>query len=68
MPRRRFQVRGVVQGVGFRPGGNPVPYLANPDGVDASARRAMLDDLAKLNAMHAHEVGGLSDGRYSSCF
>jgi len=45
------------QGVGFRPGGNPVPYLANPDGVDPATRRAMLDDLAKLNAMHAHEVG-----------
>ena len=45
------------QGVGFRPGGNPVPYLANPDGVDPATRRAMLDDLATLNAMHAHEVG-----------
>ncbi|MEY5060522.1 MAG: hypothetical protein RIS45_443 [Planctomycetota bacterium] len=45
------------QGVGFRPGGNPVPYLANPDGIDPATRRAMLDDLAKLNAMHAHEVG-----------
>ncbi|MFM1803551.1 MAG: hypothetical protein RL136_430, partial [Planctomycetota bacterium] len=45
------------QGVGFRPGGNPVPYLANPDGVDRDARRAVLDDLAKLNAMHAEEAG-----------
>ncbi len=45
------------QGVGFRPGGNPVPYLANPAGVDRDARRAQLDDLARLNAMHAAAVG-----------
>jgi hypothetical protein len=45
------------QGVGFRPGGNPVPYLANPAGVDRAARRAQLDDLARLNAMHAAAVG-----------
>ena len=45
------------QGVGFRPGGNPVPYLANPDGVDRDARRAQLDDLVKLNAMHAASAG-----------
>ncbi len=41
------------QGVGLRPGANPVLYLANPDGVDRTQRRAMLDDLAELNAMHA---------------
>lgn len=45
------------QGVGLRPGGNPVPYLANPDGVDRARRRAMLDDLAELNAHRAGEVG-----------
>jgi len=45
------------QGVGFRPGGNPVPYLANPDGVDRDARRAQLDDLVKLNTMHAASAG-----------
>ncbi len=45
------------QGVGLRPGGNPVLYLANPDGVDREHRRAMLDDLADLNALHAAESG-----------
>ena len=39
--------------MGLRPGANPVLYLANPDGVDRTQRRAMLDDLAELNAMHA---------------
>ncbi len=41
------------QGVGLRPGANPVLHLANPDGVDRAHRRAMLDDLAALNGMHA---------------
>ncbi|MBL9119213.1 MAG: DUF1501 domain-containing protein [Phycisphaerae bacterium] len=45
------------QGVGLRPGGNPVLYLANPDGIDREHRRAMLDDLADLNALHAAESG-----------
>lgn len=45
------------QGVGLRPGGNPVPYLANPKGVDRAQRRALLDDLAELNALRAEELG-----------
>jgi uncharacterized protein (DUF1501 family) len=45
------------QGVGFRPGANPVLYLANPPGVDRPQRRAILDDLAKLNEMRAAELG-----------
>jgi uncharacterized protein (DUF1501 family) len=45
------------QGVGMRPGGNPVPFLANPDGIARAQRSAMLDDLATLNAMHAADVG-----------
>ncbi len=45
------------QGVGLRPGGNPVPYLANPDGVEREQRRAMLDDLGEMNALHAAAVG-----------
>ena len=44
------------QGVGIRPGANPVLYLANPDGIDRAHRRAMLDDLAELNALHAAET------------
>ena len=37
------------QGVKFRSVGDPVLYLSNPPGVDADARRRMLDDLAALN-------------------
>jgi hypothetical protein len=45
------------QGVRFRNTGDPVPYLANPNGVSRDARRAMLDDLAALNAMHLEDYG-----------
>jgi uncharacterized protein (DUF1501 family) len=45
------------QGVGLRPGANPVLYLANPDGVDRDLRRGTLDDLAELNALRAAETG-----------
>jgi uncharacterized protein (DUF1501 family) len=45
------------QGVQMRPGKNPVLYLANPDGIDAKARRNMLDDLAHLNEMRAETTG-----------
>ena len=37
------------QGVRFRASGDPVLYLANPDGVDDKTRRAMLDSLSELN-------------------
>ena len=40
------------QGVRFRSGGDPVPYLRNPAGVSGESRRAMLDDLAELNRRH----------------
>lgn len=45
------------QGVGLRPGRNPVLYLENPPGVDRAQRRALLDDLAQLNQMRADESG-----------
>lgn len=45
------------QGVGLRPGANPVLYLNNPPGVDRVQRRAMLDDLARLNHLRAAELG-----------
>jgi uncharacterized protein (DUF1501 family) len=45
------------QGVGLRPGANPVLYLGNPPGVDSAQRRALLDDLAQLNARRASELG-----------
>ena len=37
------------QGVQFRSGGDPVLYLTDPQGIDRSMRRRMLDGLAKLN-------------------
>ncbi len=45
------------QGVGLRPGANPVLYLQNPPGVDREQRRALLDDLAQLNQLRADELG-----------
>lgn len=37
------------QGVVFRSGQDPVLYLSNPQGIDAAARRRMLDSLSELN-------------------
>lgn len=37
------------QGVRFNSGNEPVLYLANPPGMTAARRRAMLDDIAALN-------------------
>jgi hypothetical protein len=45
------------QGIKFRAGADPVLFLSNPAGLDATARRRMLDDLAKLNAMQLAEFG-----------
>jgi hypothetical protein len=45
------------QGVRFRNTGDPVPYLANPSGISRDAKRAILDDLATMNAMHLAEYG-----------
>lgn len=45
------------QGVGLRPGANPVLYLSNPPGVESSQRREMLDDLSHLNSLRAAELG-----------
>jgi hypothetical protein len=45
------------QGVKLRPGANPVLYLSDPGGIDRPARRAMLDDLARLNGLHAEATG-----------
>ena len=43
------------QGIKFRSAGDPVLFLSNPEGLDATARRRMLDDLAKLNQMQLAE-------------
>ena len=45
------------QGVGLRPGRNPVLYLDNPPGVTRPQRRELLDDLAQLNDLRAQELG-----------
>jgi hypothetical protein len=45
------------QGVGLRPGSDPVPYLASPPGITREQRRAQLDDLAELNRRHAEASG-----------
>ena len=45
------------QGVKFRSIGDPVLFLSNPAGIDASTRRRMLDDLARLNQMRLDEMG-----------
>ncbi len=45
------------QGVKLRASAEPVLYLSNPDGIDRTTRRAMLDDLAALNDQHLHTWG-----------
>jgi hypothetical protein len=45
------------QGVRFRNTGDLVPYLANPAGVNKDARRALLDDIAIMNAEHLADYG-----------
>ena len=45
------------QGVKLRSGGEPVLYLSNPPGLDGTARRRMLDDLARLNQLRLQEQG-----------
>src|SRR5262245_9827919 len=48
---------GEHQGVRFRSGSDPVLYLSNPAGVDAAARRRMLDSVGKINTMAAKSFG-----------
>ncbi|MCI0740932.1 MAG: DUF1501 domain-containing protein [Gemmataceae bacterium] len=45
------------QGVRFRAGRDPVLYLSNPDGIDATARREMLDGTRALNELAAQNAG-----------
>jgi hypothetical protein len=45
------------QGIKFRSDGDPVLFLSNPDGLNNTARRRMLDDLSKLNEMQLAEFG-----------
>ncbi|MBM3998838.1 MAG: DUF1501 domain-containing protein [Planctomycetes bacterium] len=46
-----------LQGVALRAQGDPVLFVTNPPGVDASTRRAMLDGLSRLNQMQFEAVG-----------
>lgn len=45
------------QGVRFRSGRDPVLYLNNPDGIDAAARRNMLDHLRELHQIQLADTG-----------
>ncbi len=45
------------QGVSLRSQGDPVLFLSNPDGVDATVRRRMLDGLSTLNRRLYDQVG-----------
>jgi uncharacterized protein (DUF1501 family) len=45
------------QGVRFRSSGDPVLFLANPQGVDGETRRAMLDALSELNHITEQSFG-----------
>src|SRR6516164_82198 len=45
------------QGVALRANGDPVLYINNPPGVDATARRTMLDGLGKLNQTSFQRFG-----------
>ena len=44
-------------GVALRSGGDPVLYINNPDGVDGTVRRRMLDALSELNQAQAQKLG-----------
>ncbi len=45
------------QGVKLRSAGDPVLFLSDPEGVDRTTRRDMLDDLASLNKIKLASVG-----------
>jgi hypothetical protein len=45
------------QGVKLRSSGDPVLYLSNPEGLNQTVRRGLLDDLSTLNRMRQEAVG-----------
>lgn len=47
----------IHQGVQFSSGENPILYLQDPDGMDRTSRRKMLDKVAALNEMEMKEYG-----------
>lgn len=50
-------LESVHQGVQFSNSEDPVLFLKNPDGIEDSSRRKMLDKLAELNGMGFDEFG-----------
>ena len=48
---------GQHQGVSMRSAGDPVLYLKDPNGMDRTTRRNMLDDISKLNTMQHDDFG-----------
>lgn len=48
---------GKHQGIAFQSVGDPVLFLSNPKGVDRSARRKMLDFVAKINSEQEIRTG-----------
>ena len=50
-------LHSLHQGVQFRSAKDPVLYLNDPDGLDRSNRRNMLDKLEQLNAHHYSQCG-----------
>lgn len=47
----------IYQGVQFSSGENPILYLQDPDGMDRTQRRKMLDKVAELNEMELKNFG-----------
>lgn len=45
------------QGVKFRSSDDPVLYLSNPQGIDASTRRSMLDAVSEINRLRSQQFG-----------
>ncbi|MEO1615435.1 MAG: DUF1501 domain-containing protein [Planctomycetota bacterium] len=45
------------QGVKFQTSGDPVLFLSNPKGIDASIRRRMLDTIGQVNRGHFQQIG-----------
>jgi hypothetical protein len=45
------------QGVKFRGSGDPVLYLSNPEGMDRTVRRGILDDVARINQLKLRDFG-----------
>jgi hypothetical protein len=48
---------GIHSGVAFRSGGDPILYINNPSGIDATVRRKTLTSLGQLNEMNYKIVG-----------